>query len=153
MKSLLTSEKIALTATLAFSLLVLNACERTQSDDEVASQSGESATGSANAGEVGGSAATAGQSWRIETEVTDGELRLRVEPTTGFKINEEFPWQLQVGEAQIGGGDAERFDEDAVEMALPTPQDAEGSVEGQLRFSVCNDTTCLTPRETVRWEL
>lgn len=97
--------------------------------------------------------AQANRSWRIRTDVAEGSLTLRVEPGSGFKINEEFPWQLQVAERSLGAADALRFDEDVVEMSLAVPEGASGAVEGQLRFSVCNDTTCLTPRETVRWEL
>lgn len=136
---------------LVATLLLGAACERdaSQGADEPSAVDDSEGAEPAQAG----TNAQANRSWRIQTGVAEGSLTLRVEPGSGFKINEEFPWQLQVEERSLGSADALRFDEDAVEMSLAVPESASGAVEGQLRFSVCNDTTCLTPRETVRWEL
>lgn len=97
--------------------------------------------------------ASTGQ-WTLSTSV-DGEGRLitEVTPKAGYRINVDYPWKLTVGEQAQGQGEASTFDEKKVRFVSDTSAEAGTQVEGELRFSVCNDATCLTPREKVQWQL
>lgn len=92
--------------------------------------------------------------WTINTSVdADGQLVTEVIPSPGYDINLEYPWRLTVDESNQGMNDAEVFDEKRARFVTATTAEAGSAVEGELRFSVCNDATCLTPRETVAWQL
>ena len=80
-------------------------------------------------------------------------LQLDVSPGAGLKINLEFPWALTVGEQSLSAEDTHTFRDELVRYRLPVPEGAGAEVEGMLRFSVCNDATCYTPRERVVWQL
>lgn len=98
----------------------------------------------------GANSASSGQ-WTIQTSVgADGQLVAEVIPAAGYKINTEFPWRLTVAEETKRVDDAETFNEQRARFTASKPE-SEGEVTGELRFSVCNASTCLTPRETVRW--
>ncbi len=97
----------------------------------------------------------------VETSVRDdGTLIARVRAGNGFHINEQFPWALNINEgAPVAGGSsfnkdqAASFGEYEVIFEVGDGSSAQGAVEGMLRMSVCNDDACLTPRETVSWNL
>lgn len=92
--------------------------------------------------------------WTVLTSVDDeGRLITEVTPKRGYRINVDYPWKLTVDESTQNQGDAAAFDEKKVRFVSSTQADAGSVVEGELRFSICNDATCLTPREKVTWEL
>jgi hypothetical protein len=86
-----------------------------------------------------------------------------VEPTEGYHCNMEFPgWSVQMDDdaAVLAGSRIDRsavteFSESRVVFRIPVTgeADAAGVARGMMRFSVCDDETCLTPRETVEWQL
>lgn len=95
--------------------------------------------------------AAVGAEWRVETSVgADGQLMAEVVPGAGYDINLEYPWKLTVGDAVQGMDDAVVFDAKRARFAVPSSS-AAAPINGELRFSVCNDKTCLTPRETLVW--
>lgn len=92
----------------------------------------------------------AGSHWTVSTSVgPDGALIAEVTPAPGYKVNLEYPWRLTVGDETVRAENAETFTEARARFAAAAP--AEGEAVGELRFSVCNASTCLTPRETLRW--
>lgn len=92
--------------------------------------------------------------WTLKTSVdADGQLVTEVTPSPGYRINLEYPWRLTVDEEAQGASDAEDFNEKRVRFLAATNAEAGSTVDGELRFSVCNDATCLTPREKVSWQL
>lgn len=92
--------------------------------------------------------------WTINTSVdADGQLVTEIIPSRGYDINLEYPWRLTIDEASQGMDDADVFDKTRARFVSATASEAGSTVEGELRFSVCNDATCLTPRETVTWQL
>lgn len=86
-----------------------------------------------------------------------------VEPTEGYHCNMEFPnWtvSMDTASALLAGQQFDRsvvteFTEQRVEFRIPLTEDlaAPARALGMLRFSVCDDETCLTPREQVSWEV
>lgn len=104
--------------------------------------------------ETGGTPATApkpGAEWTVDTRVdADGRLVAEVIPGPGYDINLEYPWKLTAGEQTQGMDDADVFDKKRARFVMAAPGEP-GPVTGELRFSVCNDATCLTPRETLTW--
>lgn len=100
-----------------------------------------------------GAASSTGE-WTLTTSVDDqGRLITEVTPKRGYRINVDYPWKLTVEETAQGQGEAATFDEKKVRFVSDTQAAAGSTVEGELRFSICNDATCLTPRETVSWQL
>lgn len=98
------------------------------------------------------------EAYRLHTETeqtADGVfLRVEVEPVPPYKVNLEFPWALGVPAIDVEhrADAAHRLDEDRAVFRVPAGA-AAGTVEGRLRLSVCTDDICLTPRETVRWDV
>ena len=86
-----------------------------------------------------------------------------VEPTEGYHCNMEFPnWTVSMDDtsALLAGQQFDRsvvteFTEGRVEFRIPLTEDllSPARAAGMLRFSVCDDETCLTPREPVSWEV
>ncbi len=100
-----------------------------------------------------GAVATQSEGWNLVTSVDDqGRLVTSVSPKPGYRVNTDFPWQLQVGESSQSGQQAVRFDEKNARFVTKVDAEDIEALEGQLTFSVCNDHTCLTPRETVHWK-
>lgn len=99
-----------------------------------------------------------GSAWDIRTTTDrsgdDPVLVLEVEPRPPYRINMEFPWMLGVPllGAELRTPEAETFEEGRVVFRVPADTPLE-EVEGNLRFSVCTDDVCLTPRQSVRWTL
>jgi hypothetical protein len=102
----------------------------------------------------------------IETTVdsVDGRRYLvaRITPGEGYHCNMEYPaWAVNVGAdapaaagVRQGKDDATEFTENAVTFRIPLDSpDAAGTVEANVRLSVCDDEACLTPRETIAWTL
>jgi hypothetical protein len=114
----------------------------------------------------GSGAAAEVVSHRVETSVdaVDGRRYLvaRVIPAEGYHCNMEYPaWSVAVAaDAPAAAGirhgkdDATEFAEQAVVFRIPIDSpEAAGTVEANMRISVCDDEACLTPRETVSWTL
>jgi hypothetical protein len=90
-----------------------------------------------------------------------GRLELRIVPHSGFKINLEYPWRLTLEAsdaltpeaAEWTADAAQHFTEEEVVFEIPVAagEPGQGRVDGHLRFSVCNDARCDTPREDVAW--
>jgi hypothetical protein len=102
----------------------------------------------------------------IETTVdsVDGRrwLVARITPGEGYHCNMEYPaWAVNVGAdapaaagVRQGKDDATEFTESAVTFRIPLDSpEASGTVEANVRLSVCDDEACLTPRETIAWTL
>jgi hypothetical protein len=110
--------------------------------------------------------AEASEGFSVRTEVVgtgeDAVLVTTVTPTDGFKLNLEYPrWNVSVADdapvaagAAVSRDAADEFTEDIAIFRIPvTSCPTEGQVAGTLRLSVCNDEACLTPTETVAWNL
>jgi len=127
-----------------------------QSDDET-----EGPSCVAGGPEIAGANYTVSQPGLELNAGTEGFLELQVTPAAGFKINLEYPWNLNIGETSGASieqlvwrtQDALTFTEDTVVFQIPvtTEESGEDYVCGHLRFSICNDSRCDTPREDVSW--
>ena len=96
--------------------------------------------------------AVAGAHWTIAASTdADGRLVTEVTPAAGYTINVEYPWRLTVGERSQRADDAEVFNDRRARFVSDAPP-AGADRSGELRFSVCNSSTCLTPRETIHWD-
>ncbi len=99
----------------------------------------------------------------VEAEGSGMVLVATVEPTEGYHCNMEFPgWSVQIDDESpvLAGSRIDRsavteFTESRVVFRIPVAdaQQAAGVARGMMRFSVCDEETCLTPRETVEWQL
>jgi hypothetical protein len=88
-------------------------------------------------------------------------VRVSVIPTSGWKMNEEFPTRLTVtapegvtlAKDQQKLPDAEKFAEKELTFAIKfTPASAgEKSFAADFRFAVCTDATCDPKREKLAW--
>lgn len=67
---------------------------------------------------------------------------LRVVPKTGFHVNTLYPWKYQAADKTYKKDDFQLTEEQAT-LTLTAGQD------GELRFSVCNDETCLIEKIAV----
>lgn len=127
-----------------------------QSDDET-----ETPSCVASGSEIAGANYTVSQPGLELNAGTDGVLELQVTPADGFKINLEYPWNLNIGETSQASieqlvwrtQDALTFTEESVVFQIPvsTEQTGVDHVCGHLRFSICNDSRCDTPREDISW--
>jgi len=124
------------------------------------------ANGSAPAGQEASAPAPEAASHVIETSVdsVDGRrwLVARITPGEGYHCNMEYPaWAVVVGAdapaaagVRQGKDDATEFTESAVTFRIPLDSpEASGTVEANVRLSVCDEEACLTPRETIEWTL
>ena len=159
--------------TLAVLVVATSACQAPVPASPV---QGSAATGDgAQAPAAVGSAPTANEasapsgevaSHSIETTVdsVDGRrwLVARVTPGEGYHCNMEYPaWAVAVGAdapaaagVRQGKDDATEFTEEAVTFRIPLDSpEASGTVEANVRLSVCDEEACLTPRETIAWTL
>lgn len=100
----------------------------------------------------------------VATEVVeiDGVRALvaTVTPINGYKVNVEFPWSLAVdAEAPVAAGvrhgrdDCATFTEEQARFVIPAEGEATGEVLANMRLGVCNEVGCITPRESVSWNL
>ena len=100
----------------------------------------------------------------VATEVVeiDGvrSLVATVTPINGYKVNVEFPWSLAVdAEAPVAAGvrhgrdDCATFTEEQARFVIPAEGEATGEVLANMRLGVCNEVGCITPRESVSWNL
>ena len=127
-----------------------------QSNDET-----ETPSCAAGGPEITGANYTVSQPGLALSAGTEGLLELEVTPAAGFKINLEYPWNLYIGETSGASieqlvwrtQDASTFNEDTVVFQIPvtTEETGEDHVCGHLRFSICNDSRCDTPREDISW--
>lgn len=78
------------------------------------------------------------------SEEEGAELNLSVLPKFGFHINVDYPWKLTLSDSDATVYKKAEFSLTEEEAALLL---ANAEVEGELKFSVCNDATCLV--ETV----
>ena len=150
---------------------VFSACQSNTADaDPGASEAEANEPATGGEGEVaqGGEApAVDNATHTITTEIREENgarvLVATVAPGTGYHVNLEFPWALQMAEdspvaagTRMTGDQAARFEEAGVEFTIPVDDAAAaGECGAQLRMSVCDDagTTCLTPREALTWTL
>lgn len=148
--------RIAGAAGIAF-LAALAACDRSGATPAATAAPNEAAAAEPAADTHG---------FTVRTEVIDeGDttfLQTTVRPTSGYKLNMEYPrWSVAVAEsAPVAAGvrsardEAREFTEDVAVFRIPvTDCPTEGTVDGELRLSVCNDEACLTPTETIAWNL
>lgn len=128
--------KILSSLTLAFALLGCSKAEEVTLSADPSAPSDASVTSSGP--------------WTITTSVAeDGQLVAEVVPAAGYKVNLEYPWRLTVADATTRIDDADVFTEQRARFSAQPG--AEGERSGELRFSICNASTCLTPRETLNW--
>jgi hypothetical protein len=122
-----------------------------------AQTTGTQASGAAQVHGEAGAAAEPGYTLHVElppraTRGQEAIAHVRVHPKAPWHMNLEYPAKLQL-QAPAGvelvapllrKGDAERFDDQALEFSvLFTPQ-AQGShkIQGELDFAVCGDASC-----------
>lgn len=96
----------------------------------------------------------------IDTQTNETQLSVEVTPRNGFKINTEYPWQLNFvnapegAPATLSSADAATLDEATARFEVE--REVFGDREEQqaeLRFSVCNDETCLLKTKQITWQL
>lgn len=88
--------------------------------------------------------------WLLSTSVDeDGRLITEVTPKRGYRVNVDYPWILSVGDNSQDKRQAVEFSEKKARFVVS--EEAAGA-EGQLRFSICNNNTCLTPVEDLHWD-
>lgn len=88
--------------------------------------------------------------WLLSTSVDDeGRLVTEVTPKRGYRVNVDYPWILSVGEDSQDKRQAAEFSERKARFVV----DSEAAdADGHLRFSICNNSTCLTPVQDLHWE-
>jgi hypothetical protein len=89
------------------------------------------------------------------------EAEVIVTPRAPFKINVDYPAKLILGDLPAGVAVASQtitkadMNVEKTRLLVPVRFTADGPGEkalaGELRFSVCDETTCQMPREPVRW--
>ena len=98
-----------------------------------------------------------------ETTVTtgkDGQVSITIVPAKGYKWNKDFPAMLTMKEgtegvvalkgSQYRGDDFKTGDKNVSVAAGVTGKKAgEQALEGELRFSVCNEESCIIATEKV----
>lgn len=120
--------------TVMSALLLAAACTTSSDDVEFSANSAEG---------------DAQEPWSLQTEVDeDGRLIAEVTPKGKFRVNVDYPWILTVGDASQDKGQAAEFSEKKARFVV---SDAETD-EGQLRFSICSNSTCLNPVKDLHWE-
>lgn len=88
--------------------------------------------------------------WLLSTSVDDdGRLITEVTPKRGYRVNVDYPWILSVGEDSQDKRQAAEFSEKKARFVV---NDETVDAEGQLRFSICSNSTCLTPVQDLHWE-
>lgn len=109
------------------------------------------------------SAGAAGKDYRVvvpSETLKSGEKsspEIVVEPGSGFKINLEYPWNVQlkeptnasVGTAQLKRGEGIELTEEKARFPIEITPGAAGDVEvtAIANFSVCNDDVCKNFRD------
>lgn len=84
---------------------------------------------------------------------------VRVEPSGGYKINEEFPARLSLtapegvtlDKAKLTKGDAAQLDKSALvfKVKLTATEAGKKTVTGELRFAVCKESECKPMTQAV----
>ena len=160
---------------LSVALVALAACQTAPAEPEAPAEEAaaeEAAPEAAEAAEAAPEAAEAAAEEEAEeapthevaTEVVeiDGvrSLVATVTPINGYKVNVEFPWSLAVdAEAPVAAGvrhgrdDCATFTEEQARFVIPAEGEATGEVLANMRLGVCNEVGCITPRESVSWNL
>lgn len=160
---------------LIVALVALAACQTAPAEPEAPAEEAaaeEAAPEAAEAAEAAPEAAEAAAEEEAEeapthevaTEVVeiDGvrSLVATVTPINGYKVNVEFPWSLAVdAEAPVAAGvrhgrdDCATFTEEQARFVIPAEGEATGEVLANMRLGVCNEVGCITPRESVSWNL
>ena len=160
---------------LSVALVVIAACQTAPAEPEAPAEEAaaeEAAPEAAEAAEAAPEAAEAAAEEEAEeapthevaTEVVeiDGvrSLVATVTPINGYKVNVEFPWSLAVdAEAPVAAGvrhgrdDCATFTEEQAQFVIPAEGEATGEVLANMRLGVCNEVGCITPRESVSWNL
>ena len=160
---------------LSVALVVIAACQTAPAEPEAPAEEAaaeEAAPEAAEAAEAAPEAAEAAAEEEAEeapthevaTEVVeiDGvrSLVATVTPINGYKVNVEFPWSLAVdAEAPVAAGvrhgrdDCATFTEEQARFVIPAEGEATGEVLANMRLGVCNEVGCITPRESVSWNL
>jgi hypothetical protein len=161
--------------TVVCAFLVLSGCDKGPAEAEVPGQ----AEGSMPEGAVEGTPAgievaqgepEIGSNYTLDHPAVSivrgesGQLELHVSATSGFHINLEYPWRLilqandgvQMESLEWDRSTMVTFTEDEAVYQIPVSTAADGivgaqEVTGELRFSVCNDARCDTPRAQVAW--
>jgi len=81
--------------------------------------------------------------YNVSVVRADGDaLEIAVVPKTSFHVNTLYPWKYEATSTTYQK-DAFELTEERASLAVPS---AEG---GELRFSVCNDDTCLIEKVAV----
>lgn len=141
-------------------LVSLGGCKPAEAPAAAEGTSEGSAASSAGASAVAGT-------HRIDAtvEIVDGKpvLVATVLPGPGYHCNVDYPrWGVEVAaDAPVAAGtvlakaDAAQFAEDRVVYRIPlVDAGANGNVAANVRLSICNDETCLTPPpEPIQWTL
>lgn len=113
-------------------------------------------------------AAADDSSYRIDVEApatvasgAEGTVRVKVTPSSGWKMNHEYPTKLKVKapdgvavtKAELSKGDAERFDDAGATFAVQFKPGAAGekSFQAKLKFAVCTDATCVPKSRELAW--
>lgn len=160
---------------LSVALVALAACQTAPAEpeapaeeaaaEEAAPEAAEAAEAAPEAAEVAAEEeAEEAPTHEVATEVVeiDGvrSLVATVTPINGYKVNVEFPWSLAVdAEAPVAAGvrhgrdDCATFTEEQARFVIPAEGEATGEVLANMRLGVCNEVGCITPRESVSWNL
>ena len=94
----------------------------------------------------------------------EGKVRVKIRASNNFHINKDYPTKfvlLEVkGGGEIIGGEvldrshAEIPSEELLIFTIPFKVNKEGEVEflGELKFSLCSETSCIMPKEKIKWK-
>lgn len=91
---------------------------------------------------------------------TDGKINVSITPAKGYKWNKDFPASLKFGDesndfitmgTKMFRGDAFKAGKKNVSLAagFKGTKAGESRVAGELRFSVCNEESCITYTEKI----
>jgi hypothetical protein len=80
-----------------------------------------------------------------------GDLTINVKPVAGYKINEQYPWKVEVAVPENLGVASTKMGKDKWSLgkdlaSVVVPVEAKGAGDGvvtaKLKFSICNEDKC-----------
>lgn len=159
----------SISLTLVAGLAFVPACEKQAKGETAATAQQVEPAAKQEAGAAAPTAtAPAGPTYAVATPKSEaragaaGKSKITVTPAKGYKWNKDYPAKLTLdapkrvklakAEYKQLAGDFSTGDKDAgVEVAYTAAAEAcEDTITGKLKFSVCNDKTCLIEEAAVR---
>lgn len=120
----------------------------------------EDSTGTSAGEPQSGSTEQSDEHFAVETQTSDSHFSVEVTPRNGYKINTEYPWQLNFVDAPEGAPaslsrtDAATLDDATARFEMQRDLFGErAEQQAELRFSVCSDETCLLKTKQITWQL